>query len=115
LGDREGATSQRASFEVKRVELTRGARLEIRACAHWYDEREAGLGEEFLDEIDRIVAKIADGASRYPLWRADRPYRKALVHRFPYVILVLVEVDVVRILAVAHLKRKPGYWLRRVR
>jgi toxin ParE1/3/4 len=100
---------------VKRVDLTRGAQLEVRAAAHWYSEQEVGLGEEFVAEIDRVLAKIAGAAARHPVWHRDRPYRKALVRRFPYVIFFLDEADAVRVLAVAHQKRKPGYWLRRIR
>jgi plasmid stabilization system protein ParE len=99
---------------VKRIDLTRGARLEIRASAHWYAER-TGLGEEFLAEVDRVFAKIADRALRYPLWRADRPYRKARVRRFPYAVFFLAETERVVVMAVAHQKRRPGYWLRRIR
>ena len=99
---------------MKRIELTRGARLEIRASAHWYSER-AGNGEEFLAEVDRVFAKIADRPLRYPLWRADRPYRKARVRRFPYAIFFVADEESIRVMAVAHQKRRPGYWLRRIR
>ncbi len=100
---------------MKRVVLTRGARFELRAAAHWYSEQEPGLGEEFIAEIDRVLTQLAGDPQRYPVWRADRPYRKALVDRFPYAIVFLDERDQTRVLAIAHQKRKPGYWLRRSR
>jgi plasmid stabilization system protein ParE len=100
---------------VKPVLLTREAQLELRAAAHWYSEQENGLGEDFVAEVDRTLELVAEGAQRYPVWRPDRPYRRALVRRFPYVLFFTNEADSVRVLAVAHQKRKPGYWLRRVR
>ncbi len=41
--------------------------------------------------------------------------RRALLARFPYALVFLVREDEVRVLAVAHAKRRPGYWLSRVR
>jgi plasmid stabilization system protein ParE len=40
--------------------------------------------------------------------------RRALLARFPYALVFLVREDEVRVLAVAHAKRRPGYWLSRV-
>jgi len=100
---------------VKPIALTSDAQLELRAAANWYAGQESGLGEDFMAEVDRLFALLVEGAHRYPVWRRDRPYRKALLHRFPYVIFFVDEPDQVRILAIAHQKRKPGYWLRRVR
>ena len=100
---------------MKPVRLTPEARLELRAAATWYAEQESGLGEEFVAEVHRTLELLADSAHRYPVWRRDRAYRKALVHRFPYVVFFTEEAAQVRILAIAHQKRKPGYWLRRTR
>jgi hypothetical protein len=49
------------------------------------------------------------GPEQWPIWRSDRPYRKRVLGRFPYVIFHVIEAIVV--LAVAHTKRRPGYWL----
>jgi plasmid stabilization system protein ParE len=91
------------------------AQLELRAAAHWYSEREQGLGEDFVLEVDRSLGALAEGAHRHPFWRPGRPYRKVFVHRFPYVIFFTCDDDEVVVLAIAHRKRKPGYWLRRER
>ena len=40
--------------------------------------------------------------------------RRCLVHRFPYGIVYQVKSDIVRIIAVANLRRAPGYWKDRV-
>jgi len=50
----------------------------------------------------------------WPVWRDDRAYRKRLLTRFPYVVFYeLVGRDRVDVVAVAHARRKPGYWLER--
>ncbi|MEY4576794.1 MAG: hypothetical protein RL701_1497 [Pseudomonadota bacterium] len=100
---------------MRRVVVSPEAGLELRAAAIWYSEREPGLGEEFVLEVDSTIASLAAGAHRHPAWRPGRPYCKVLVHRFPYVIFFEHDDQRVQVLAIAHRRRKPGYWLRRTR
>lgn len=100
---------------MKQLVVTPAAQLELRAAADWYSEREAGLGEDLVIEVDRTLATVLQAPHRNALWREGRPYRKAFVRRFPYVVFYLEAGDVVLVLAIAHRKRKPGYWLRRKR
>ena len=48
---------------------------------------------------------------RWPLWKANRSYRRRVLRRFPYSIFYVVDPDVIIIVALAHHKRRPGYWL----
>jgi len=66
-------------------------------------------------KIDRTIEGLAEGAHRHPVWRTGRPYRKVRTHRFPYVVLFVHDDELVRVFAVAHRGRKPGYWLNRTR
>ena len=100
---------------MKRVVVSPAAQLELRAAANWYSEQEPGLGEEFIVEIDRTLETLAEGAHRPPIWRQGRPYQKVLVHRFPYVVFFIHDDEHAHVLAIAHRKRKPGYWLKRER
>jgi len=40
--------------------------------------------------------------------------RRALLPRFPYAVIFMDLGEHIRVLAVAHAKRRPGYWLGRV-
>ena len=64
------------------------AEQEYRAAARWYDDQRVGLGTEFLDAVDATLAHIV---------------------RFPR-----AGVFVPRVPAVAHDRRKPGYWKSRL-
>ncbi len=86
---------------------------ELAATAEWYEERRAGLGVELVAIVDRAFEEVLAAPLSYARWRPDRPYRKKLVKRFPYVIFFTVEDDVVTVIAVAHAKRRPGYWVGR--
>ena len=72
-----------------RLELHPEARAELRIAALWYDERRAGLGDEFIAEVSAAFDRIRGAPESYPAWpgtRAEGPLiRKATTQRFPYV------------------------------
>ena len=80
------------------------------ACA-WYDEQRDGLGDEFFQELERLLNTIADNPKAYPLAPLGR--RKAHLKRFPYTVFYRILSDRVRILSVHHDKRHPDYGTRR--
>jgi hypothetical protein len=67
------------SFVLKRLPL---ADQDALAAAIWYEERQSGLGEDFLDEVDRAGRALAHDALLYRIRFAD--VRRAPVHRFRY-------------------------------
>jgi plasmid stabilization system protein ParE len=99
------------------VELHPEARTELRAAALWYEERRAGLGDEFVSEISTVLARIGRAGESYPRWpgteRASGIVRKATVRRFPYLVAFEIHAEDALVLAVAHAKRRPLYWLAR--
>jgi toxin ParE1/3/4 len=98
----------------RRLVVLPEAEEEISAAAEWYESQKTGLGVELMAEVDEALVDIADRPEAWPLWRDDRAYRKRLLTRFPYVIFYeLVGRDRVDVVAVAHARRKPGYWLER--
>jgi toxin ParE1/3/4 len=91
------------------------AMSELRAAAFWYDERSAGLGDEFLGEVNELGQRIAASPASYPPWpglsASHARIRRALVDRFPYAVAFEVREGDVVVLAVAHAKRRPLYWV----
>lgn len=102
-----------------RIELHPEAQQELDSAALWYDAQRPGLGEEFLDAISATFIRILDSPASFPTWpnvgSAPTPIRRALAERFPYAIAFESSADRVAILAVAHAKRRPLYWIERVR
>ena len=100
-----------------RVELHPEARAELRAAALWYDERRSGLGDELVAEIATILDRIGEGPASFTVWSGTPPtrsaIRKAVLDQFPYVLAFEGHPDHVLVLAVAHSKRRPLYWLSR--
>jgi toxin ParE1/3/4 len=99
-----------------RLELHPEAQAELRSAALWYEERRPGLGDEFISEISASLDRVSDAPESYPAWgtRAEGPLiRKATTQRFPYVIAFEKHEHHVLVLAIAHAKRRPLYWLTR--
>ncbi len=84
------------------------AEQEMNEAAQRYDSDRLGLGSEFLDEIEGSVRFLMQFPYSSPLVR--RSARKKVVRRFPYNIYYSLREDHLRILAIAHHKRRPFYW-----
>ena len=84
------------------------AEAEINEAADFYDIRSPGLGSVFVDEIERAIHNISEFPEASPLIRGR--VRKRPIAKFPYSLVYSVRPDVIRILAVAHHKRRPFYW-----
>ena len=70
------------------------------------------LADRFLDEIDAAVARIvANPGAWAPLGKGIRRCR---LTRFPYSVVYRVEGDEIEVYAIAHQRRRPGYWRTRV-
>jgi plasmid stabilization system protein ParE len=79
----------------------------------WYEERRAGLGEEFLSCIDARIQTII--RSPESCATVHESYRRALVRRFPYSIFYEYEENVVTVYCVFHNSRDPDKWRSRLK
>ena len=70
----------------------------------WYENKRAGLGTEFLDEVDKCFDRIVQTPGHY---QSHRDQRVAVLHRFPYKIVYEIEGETVVVYAVYHDKRNP--------
>jgi toxin ParE1/3/4 len=91
------------SLVVRRLPLVEQDALD---AAIWYEQRRPGLGEEFLDEVDRAVRALGESAMHNRIRFAD--VRRASIHRFKfYGIYYIVRDEEVWILAIFHGRRHP--------
>jgi toxin ParE1/3/4 len=83
----------------------------LQATAH-YLEHSGDLADKFLGS----VANATDLLLQFPGIGSpvEGAARRILLRTFPYQIVYRVEGDEIRVYAVAHLKRRPGYWTRRL-
>ena len=88
------------------------AEEEMTEAALFYEAATVLLGGDFLDDVQRAVDSIRNfphaGES------VDSNLRRIQLHRFPFTLIYTVEEDSIVIVAVAHQKRRPGYWRSRI-
>lgn len=100
-----------------RLRIEADARREFDAAADWYEERQVGLGLDFIDEMNSVI----ELALQRPELGAPVPYvnpalnlRWRLAPRFPYAVVYRIELDAIRVFAFAHLHREPAFWMKRL-
>jgi toxin ParE1/3/4 len=95
-----------------RVEFFPAAERELVEAADYYEAKLRGLGLEFIDELERVIAVLEELPSLGEL--LDTIHRRVPLRRFPYAVIFRVKGEVIYIVAVAHRRRKPRYWTPRV-
>ena len=94
-----------------RVGLHAQATAEARAAFQWYRERNPAAAGVFLAELDRAVELIAETPETWPPY--IRGTRRFPLHRFPYSLVFRVRGEEITVVAIAHHRRRPGYWKNR--
>ena len=102
---------------MKPVGLSPEALVELNEAATWYETRQPGLAIKFLQEIDQARYAIQSrplSVPRLANTAIELELRRALLPRFPYVLVFLELQTEIRVLAIVHAKRHPDYWLNRI-
>ena len=86
---------------------------EFGEAVRWYEARRSGLGGEFFDAVAETLSLIETNPAIGVMISGDGLTRRALVARFPYQIVYRLRPAEIVVVAVAHLKRRPGYWRNR--
>lgn len=99
------------------IRVSEEADSEMAEAARWYETHRARLGAEFLDAVDTTVAQIAEAPRIGSLVPevSDETIRRRPVRHFPYHVVYMELPDRLQILAIAHDRRRPGYWSGRLR
>lgn len=101
---------------TRRIRIESAAREELSAAIDWYEEQRPGLGCELLDSVDDAIGRFLDNpgiGTRVPGCPPDLPAHRVFVNRFPYAVVFMESGTEMLVIALAHLKRKPGYWMSR--
>ena len=96
----------------RQIDVHPEAVAEARAAVQWYRERSTSAADAFLVELDLAVERIAENPEMYPHY--VRGTRRYLLQRFPFYLVYREIAGKLEIVAIAHGRRKPGYWKKRV-
>ena len=87
------------------------------AAALWYEDRQPGLADKFLAELHLALESIRGNPHGLPLlecYSGTHEVRRCLMHRFPFAVICVCRPEEIVVVAVAHTRRRPLYWLDRL-
>lgn len=100
-----------------RVEFHPEANLELIAAHAWLEGEGLGLGDALAESVEEVLRRLR----RFPfsgppvrLSGVPADVRQMVVRRFLYVVIYRVRGEALQVLAVAHTRRRPGYWRKRL-
>src|SRR4051812_12772924 len=94
------------------VTFHRLAAQEFRQARSWYARRSRAAAHRFIQAMDAALEQLADDPERWPLY--DDRHRWVKTKKFPYLLIYRrTGEDRLTVVAVAHTRRRPGYWKRR--
>ncbi len=84
---------------------------DVEEASDWYRERSPDASAAFLLEVIEAFEIISEAPQRWPEYLHET--RRYVLQHFPFSVVYLDDPDEVLIVAVAHSKRRPEYWIRR--
>lgn len=87
---------------------------ELRQAVGWYEARNPGLGGKFFDSIGTAISRIQERPEVGTAVSPDGRTRRTLVAGFPYQVVYRLARGEIVVVAIAHLKRRPDYWTKRL-
>ncbi len=88
------------------------ARSEFLEAIQYYENCQKDLGRRFRNAVEDSIRRISESPLMYRVLHS--PFRRFLINKFPYAIIYTIEPESIRIIAVAHTKRKPYFWKYRI-
>ncbi|MBL1142539.1 MAG: type II toxin-antitoxin system RelE/ParE family toxin [Proteobacteria bacterium] len=93
------------------VNFLQEAEEEIIQASSYYQQQSSGLGIAFIHEVRKTCGLISESPKASSKVRNN--IRRKLVRRFPFAVLYEIDIDSILVVAVAHQRREPGYWITR--
>lgn len=97
---------------MPRVLFTPAARADLADAVTWYEARAPEIVPQFRDALRAVVQRIADNPKQF----SPSPYqtRRALLRRFPFLVIFRETANAVYVVAVFHMSRNPRTWRQRI-
>lgn len=96
---------------MTRVIVTAEATADIDSAIKWYGTHGSGLLLQFVDQLDRTLARIEENALQFPILQGG--VRRGLLRKFPFSVYFTTEhPDTAVVLAIVHQRRHPETWKR---
>jgi toxin ParE1/3/4 len=97
---------------AKSLQIHPAALAELKSAVAWYEGRSHTAALNFVAELDRGMDSVIASPDRWP--SGELGTRKFVLQRYPFAIIYREKETVIQVLAIAHGRRRPGYWNERL-
>jgi len=94
--------------------IHRLAEVEFLKQAAWYERKKLGLGCRFRLRFERCIREIVANPERFAIEHVEG-MRLGWLKPFPFAVVYRIEPHRLRIVAVADQRRRPRYWIKRLK
>jgi len=88
------------------------AEIEHIESVAYFESKRPGLGASYLSEFEGVMVQVCEAPHRYPIEK-ESGIRRIKMKHFPFTVYFHKPSGSIQVLAVAHHRRRPGYWLGR--
>ncbi len=99
---------------MEKLKVHRLVHREVREAFSWYLARNLDAAAKFVDQVWEAIERVARAPTRWPFEDHSHTHRYCMMRSYPYRVIFRLEFERVHIVALAHAKRRPGYWKRAV-
>ena len=97
---------------MKPIRVHPEAQLEAEAAVEWYGQRTPHAAGRLVVELRSALERIQQSPNQFP--KLAFQTRRMVLGRFPYLVVFRETQTEIEIVAVAHGRRRPGYWRERL-
>ncbi len=90
------------------VDFHPDANAELESSANWYAKQSAAAARDFIVAVDVAVETVVSDPNRFAF--VDERHQSCSVAKFPFQVVFRQSSNLILVIAVAHAKRRPGYW-----
>jgi plasmid stabilization system protein ParE len=84
------------------------AEADIKDAFEWYESKQTGLGNNFIEETEMLFQRIEEYPNLFP--KVYGKLQRALLHRFPYSVFFRIGGSIATVFGVLHQRRNPAEW-----
>ena len=94
------------------IDFHPAARAEVDAAEAWLAARSPAAAQRFLEELTTALTRIGNGPTSFPFYEGAG-FRQAPLMKSGYGVMYRQRAGRIVVVAVAHGRQRPGYWLGR--
>jgi plasmid stabilization system protein ParE len=98
------------NVELK-IQFHESAAEEMETALAWYETRSPKAADRLFQELTGLLDQIAGSPQTFAF--TESGHRRAVLRRYPFIVIFVERPKYIYVLAVAHAKRRPGYWRNR--